>query len=61
MADSLIVATILADFVVAMRKDRSLPKEIADAIESSVTAGRVGHAETVKAITEISRQVTRET
>ncbi len=60
MADSNIVAVILAEFVTAMRKDGSLPKEIADALESSVTAGRVGHADTVKAIRELSQRVTRE-
>ena len=60
MADSNIVSAILAEFVTAIKKDGSLPKEISDAIESSVTAGRIGHADTVKAITELSRQVIRE-
>lgn len=60
MADSNIVGAILAEFVAALKKDGSLPKEIADALESSVTAGRVGHADTVKAVTELSRRVTRE-
>lgn len=60
LADSNIVSGILAEFIAAMKKDGSLPKEIADTLESSVTAGRVGHADTVRAVTELSRRVTRE-
>jgi len=60
LAESNIVTAILAEFVAAMRKEGSLPKEITEALEASVTAGRVGHPDTVKAITELSRRVSRE-
>ena len=60
MADSNIVAAILAEFVTALKKDGSLPTHLSDAIESSVAAGTLGHPDTVRAITALSRQVARE-
>ncbi|GEM_PF-5710292 len=60
MPDSNIVSEILAEFLAALKKDGSLPKEVSDAIETSVAAGTLGHPETVRTLRALSRQVTRE-
>ena len=60
MTDSTIVSEILAEFVAEIKRDASLPQDLSCAIEGSVATGTLGHADTVRAITELSRQVRRE-